>query len=35
MIETWKMKWKMKAWLLKNSSIKNSQEKKEDAGNDN
>lgn len=27
------MKWKMKAWLLKNSSIKNPPGKKEDVGN--
>lgn len=33
MIKTWKMKWKMKLWLLKNLPIKNSQGKKEDMGN--
>lgn len=33
MIKTWKMMWKMKLWLLKNLSLKNSQGKKEDIGN--
>lgn len=33
MIKTWKMKWKMKLWLLKNLSIKKSQGRKEDMGN--